>query len=62
MMFNWIKQYREANPHTKYFILNWALYGLLIIASTLYVYGRLNYVRSTPSSEQQKKNETNSQK
>lgn len=53
-MFKWIRLYREADPHTKYFIFNWALYGFMIIASTVYVYARLNYVRKTPPVEQQK--------
>lgn len=51
-MLSWIRQFREANAQTKYFILNWILYGLAIILTTLYCYGRLDYVRSyrtTPS-------------
>lgn len=56
MGMKWIRQFREANSHTKYFIFNWFLYGFMIIASTVYVYARLNYVRSTPlSSSQQEK-------
>jgi hypothetical protein len=53
---DWISKYREASSQTKYFILNWILYGILIIASTLYCYGRLDYVRTgrniTPPKEQ----------
>ena len=45
-MFRWVRQYKEANSQTKYFILNWILYGLMLIASTIYVYIRLDYVRS----------------
>lgn len=45
-MFRWILQYRHAKPQTRYFILNWAFYGVLIVASTIYCYARLDYVRS----------------
>lgn len=40
-MFKWIQEFKEADPHLKYFIFNWALYGLMIIASTIYVYIQL---------------------
>lgn len=59
-MFKWIQQFRDADPHTRYFIINWALYGILIVASTVYVYARLDYVRSTPPKH--KKTEQNIQK
>lgn len=52
-MFKWIKQFKEADSHTRYFIFNWALYGFMIIVSTIYVYARLNYVRSTPPQNEQ---------
>lgn len=50
-MFAWLKEYGEANPQTKYFVLNALIYGLAIIITTLYCYGRLDFVRSyrTPS-------------
>lgn len=51
-MIQWIRQFNQANAQTKYFILNWVIYGLAIIISTLYCYGRLDFVRSyqSPSS------------
>jgi len=61
-MFKWIRQFKEANPHTKYFIFNWALYGVLLIVTTLYVYARLNYVRSTPPTTSQLEIQTKIQK
>jgi len=68
-MIEWLREYSEANPQTKYFVLNGLIYGLAIIITTIYCYGRLDFVRSyrTPSimeAEQkndQKKNTTNNQ-
>lgn len=40
-IFGWLRSFRDANPHTKYFIFNWGLYGLMILASTIYVYYRV---------------------
>ena len=50
-MFEWLREYTEANPQTRYFVLNGLIYGLAIIITTLYCYGRLDFVRSyrTPS-------------
>jgi hypothetical protein len=50
-MFKWIDQYNEATPQTKFFILNWVVYGLAIVITTIYCYARLDFVRSyqTPS-------------
>lgn len=51
-MFNWIRRFWATDANTKNFILNWILYGLMIIASTIYVYARLDYVRSAPKAKQ----------
>ena len=48
-MIKWIRQFNEANAQTKYFVLNWAIYGLAILITTLYCYGRLDFVRSYQS-------------
>jgi hypothetical protein len=45
-MLNWIREFKEATAQTKYFVLTWAVYGIAIIASTVYCYARLDYVRS----------------
>lgn len=45
-MLTWIKQFRSANRQTQYFVLNWLLYGVAIVLTTVYCYGRLDYVRS----------------
>lgn len=52
-MIKWLKQYNEASKQTKYFIWNWVIYGLAILITTVYCYGRLDYVRSyqTPSTK-----------
>lgn len=62
-MFKWSKFIKNADSHTKYFLFNWALYGLMIIASTIYVYVRIGYLRNTPAPPaQQKMIDANSQK
>jgi hypothetical protein len=45
-MFSWLREYGEANPQTKYFVLNALIYGLAIIITSAYCYGRLDFVRS----------------
>ena len=51
-MFKWIKKIKEADFQTLFFYFNWGFYGFLIIASTVYVYVRLPFVRSTPPLEE----------
>jgi hypothetical protein len=50
-MFRWIQDFREANPHIKYFIFNWVLYSLLIMGSMAYVYIWMIYDRTIPKEE-----------
>ncbi len=45
-MIQWLRSFVNANKQTKYFVLNWAVYGLAIILTTVYCYARLDYVRS----------------
>lgn len=45
-MLKWLKKYNEASSQTKYFIINWLVYGLAIIITTVYCYARLDFVRS----------------
>jgi hypothetical protein len=45
-MIHWLKSFKEADSQTKYFILNWGVYGIAVIVSTVYCYSRLDYVRS----------------
>lgn len=45
-MLKWYRQFMEADSETKWFVLNWMVYGLLLIVTTVYCYGRLDYVRS----------------
>ena len=61
-MIKWIKEYIDAYPQTKYFVLNWGIYGLAIIITTVYCYGRLPFVenkRKPPPS--QEKNQISNQ-
>ncbi|CCB86642.1 MULTISPECIES: hypothetical protein [Parachlamydia] len=43
---HWIMQFKNATRQTQYFILTWVIYMIAIIASTLYAYGRLEFVKS----------------
>ncbi len=45
-MFKLLKRYNQANPQIKYFAINWLVYGLAILITTVYCYARLDYVRS----------------
>ncbi len=53
-MFKWIKAYSEATSQTRYFFLTLVVYGIALLATTAYVYGRLDFVRSyktTPTAQ-----------
>lgn len=53
MLKKWISEFSQASSKTKWFIFNWAIYGIVMVVTTLYCYARLNYVRSkAPPSEQ----------
>lgn len=43
---SWISAFNEADRETKWFVLNWALYGFIIIVTAIYCYARLDFVRS----------------
>jgi hypothetical protein len=45
-MFRWLKEYTDSNSQTKYFTLNAIVYGLALIITSIYCYGRLDFVRS----------------
>jgi len=45
-MLKWIQAYREANSQTKYFYLTLAVYGLVIVLTTLYAYAKLELEKS----------------
>lgn len=45
-MLKWIRQYRDSPKEIKIFTINWLIYGLVIIITTVYCYGRLDFVRS----------------
>lgn len=49
-MRNWIIQFKNSSRETKWYILNWVLYGFLMIATTIYCYARLDFVRSYKTS------------
>jgi TRAP-type mannitol/chloroaromatic compound transport system permease small subunit len=51
-MIKWIKTFIETDTKTKWFHLQWILYGAIIVGGALYTYARLDYVRSGPKTEQ----------
>lgn len=51
-MMQWFKNFRDANPQIKYFALTWFIFGLALFLSTLFVYGRLDFVRSDQALQQ----------
>lgn len=42
---------RRISPKTRWFIFNWAIYFLLMLVTTIYAYGRLDFVRTKNISE-----------
>ncbi len=54
-MFKWLRQYRNASRHTKYFILTWLVFGLCIVATTIYCYARLVPIKKIESASTLKK-------
>jgi len=48
-MIRWFHRYYEASRQTKFFIWNWAIYGIALLITTIYCYGRLDFVRSYPA-------------
>lgn len=43
-MREWIEQFKSSSRETKWFIFNWAVYGLLTILSFVYCYWRIVYL------------------
>ena len=42
---------KSINAHTRWFIFQWAVYFILMLLTTLYVYARLEFVRTKPLEE-----------
>lgn len=59
MVTKWMSEFSQANPKTKWFIFNWAIYGIAIIVTTVYCYARLNFVRSYKIEEPKKEEISN---
>lgn len=49
-MFKWIEEYQQANPQIKFFVINWVIYSIAILVTTVYCYARLDFVRSNRAS------------
>lgn len=54
----WIKSFTWSSSQTKVFVINWAIYMFLIVATSVYAYARLDYVRSGPQHEHTSENQT----
>ncbi len=52
-MFKRLHDFYNASTQTKLFIFNYALYMFLIVVTTVYVYARLDFVRSGPKPSQE---------
>ena len=50
-----LERLRKMNSKTRWFVFNWVIYFLCMIATTLYCYGRLDFVRTKNLSEHVKK-------
>ncbi len=48
-MFGWLRNFIRSTGETKFFIFNWAIYGILIVLTTAYAYGRLEIARTRPA-------------
>jgi|GEM_PF-3198861 len=46
MVVNWLRSFYKSSRETKWFVLNWFIYGLAIVATSIYCYARLDFVRS----------------
>lgn len=55
-MLKWIQQYRQASGETKIFIFTNALFAIAIVATTVYCYARLDFVRSYKITSEQSTN------
>lgn len=58
-MFKWFKAYNGATSQTQYFFLTLVVYGIALLATTVYVYARLDFVRSyktTPTTQHPQNN------
>lgn len=58
--FTWLKEFYAADSRTKMFMLTHVIYGAVIVASTLYCYGRLDSVRSGRNAEKASVQESHS--
>jgi hypothetical protein len=45
-MVQWYRDFKGASARTKWFILTTAIFSIVIVATTIYCYARLDYVRS----------------
>jgi hypothetical protein len=57
-MLTLIQKFREASFQTKFFVLNWIVYTIAIIVTTIYAYARLDFVRSYDVSKKIENNKT----
>jgi len=51
-MFEWIQTIKNSSNKAKWFYFQYVIYVILIIISTLWAYGRLEFVRSYDASQE----------
>lgn len=51
LMLKWITEFKEASLQTKLFVLNWFTYGLALILSTVYCYGRIEQIHQAQKAQ-----------
>lgn len=51
-MFEWIQTIKNSSNKTKWFYFQYVIYVLLMIITTIWAYGRLEFVRSYDTSQE----------
>lgn len=54
----WLRKFPAAKPQTKFFIINWTFYFILMLVTTFWVYARIEYVHSTRQQPQEQTDNT----
>jgi Na+/melibiose symporter-like transporter len=49
----WFRKFQSAKPQTKFFIMNWTFYFILMLVTTLWCYARIEYVHQARQQPQQ---------
>ncbi len=55
-MFEWIQTIKNSSSQTKWFYFQYVVYVILMILTTIWAYGRLDFVRSYKVQQEQELN------